>query len=226
MTDERLEKLKNWVDLMLMMASDTINDGEIKTSLVRAKDDVMALITAKQQRVPSEEVSRAIKTLQFEKARAEDWIRESKNYAYTQGASELYKNKVTDIDLAITVLRQKDESERILELSAKLNVIDLVRENLRTSNSLRHAKTDIKILQEEHAALRQMGGWIPVSERLPEEGVLVLGYIGGEYWVMQCVPDSSGNMYWRDLCDYDRHDIREVTHWMPLPEAPEGEKQK
>lgn len=60
-------------------------------------------------------------------------------------------------------------------------------------------------------------GWISVKERLPEEmdkvfavvsGVRITAVLKGGVWL------SSWN-----------HDIvnDEVTHWMPLPEAPKGE---
>lgn len=53
--------------------------------------------------------------------------------------------------------------------------------------------------------------WIPVSERLPGNGTLVLTYSTDEGMATYYY---SGAMYqpWWDTC---------VTHWMPLPEPPE-----
>lgn len=56
--------------------------------------------------------------------------------------------------------------------------------------------------------------WIPVSERLPELGLSVIG-VGGE---------SSPREMWLDLNHQwhmaDGSEVDLVTHWMPLPEPP------
>lgn len=74
--------------------------------------------------------------------------------------------------------------------------------------------------------------WIPVSERLPEKitnKVITLsqnGYVGfGHY------ENYKGKQTWYNLesdmpftdWNHDDNDSYEVTHWMPLPEAPKGE---
>ena len=70
--------------------------------------------------------------------------------------------------------------------------------------------------------------WIPVSERLPEEDgrylVLTPGYIlgGDDYNVWLIWYRPQGGFYdidpqWGDM------PMDDVTHWMPLPEAPKGE---
>ena len=71
--------------------------------------------------------------------------------------------------------------------------------------------------------------WVPVTERLPENGVPVLvNYIGsndGKYH-----PDATavwtdhGCFWWEgSLEDCDAEVAVPITHWMPLPEAPEEE---
>lgn len=106
----------------------------------------------------------------------------------------------------------------------------------------------IERLTAENAALREKQRWIPVTERMPEERVLV-----NVVWVNRApepyyekikgVPISGtacfyrGNWYWDSpvvldlLAEYGNDnfdlvdDAVEITHWMPLPEAPkEGEK--
>ena len=63
--------------------------------------------------------------------------------------------------------------------------------------------------------------WIPVTERLPEEGgkFLVCGSRGGiytaEFW------NHNGYPHWHKL--NSKNHYCEPTHWMPLPEAPKGE---
>lgn len=62
--------------------------------------------------------------------------------------------------------------------------------------------------------------WIPVSERLPEES--------GEYNVMIKGAERATSLWYSQLSNgwynFDDDDYKEpyddVTHWMPLPEAP------
>lgn len=82
----------------------------------------------------------------------------------------------------------------------------------------------IERLTAENAALREKQSWIPVTERMPELEVPVL------------VLDRRGNMIVRTLRRLvsDKEAVfrpdglaprKNITHWMPLPEAPEeGDK--
>lgn len=68
------------------------------------------------------------------------------------------------------------------------------------------------------ATERQDDKWIPVSERLPEKGNLVIGitdYCG--YVFFEIVDDDGQGIV---LHPYRRCQGK-VTHWMPLPEPPE-----
>lgn len=60
------------------------------------------------------------------------------------------------------------------------------------------------------AALREQGErrWIPVTERLPDIGIVVLVY-------------SEDDGICLDYYVGDSFDYYDVTHWMPLPEPPE-----
>lgn len=67
--------------------------------------------------------------------------------------------------------------------------------------------------------------WIPVEERLPEDrsDVLVVAYWHERWGVYMgwCAPERAA---WSvHIGIGDRSDIA-VTHWMPLPKAPEAEK--
>lgn len=61
-----------------------------------------------------------------------------------------------------------------------------------------------------------VGRWIPVTERLPERGKVVLacGSRGGIYTAFY-----KGSRYWHKL--NSRSHFCEPTHWMPLPEPPQ-----
>lgn len=60
-------------------------------------------------------------------------------------------------------------------------------------------------------------GWIPVTERLPENFISVLGYMPDAVPfppVRECY--TVGNEFYFPAL----HEVHVVTHWMPLPERP------
>lgn len=72
---------------------------------------------------------------------------------------------------------------------------------------------------DEVMMLREQPRWIPVTERLPAEGMRVLaateGVFSGEaYLSCEGVWMRSYGVVWVSLVDMP------VTHWMPLPDAP------
>ena len=89
------------------------------------------------------------------------------------------------------------------------------------------AANAIERLTAENAALREkVPQWISVEDRLPEPGVPVLvNYIGTDG-----LPSADGVVAWTDwgalwwegsLADSESEVTVPITHWMPLPEAPE-----
>lgn len=71
-------------------------------------------------------------------------------------------------------------------------------------------------------ALRQMQGWIPVSEGLPRqcEHILVFGAGMGVEVALYVVAPSVG---WSGFRVHGNGANSAVTHWMPLPDGPKGE---
>ena len=70
-------------------------------------------------------------------------------------------------------------------------------------------------LNETHA-----NKWISVKERLPEVGVMVVGFrlIMGTFSIVFLASD--GNF----MFAYEAEHASDITHWMPLPPAPKGEE--
>ena len=66
-------------------------------------------------------------------------------------------------------------------------------------------------------------GWIPVSERMPNDKDFVwcYGYVSG--WTesdgFEAYYDATRNKWWT----VDDETVRKITHWMPLPAAPQQE---
>ena len=102
-------------------------------------------------------------------------------------------------------------------------------------NLLDKAADLIERLTAENAALREKHRWIPVTERMPERnGKYIVSCddsmcsYGEGIWyssgVVVAAEYYDGEWTWNEGgTEYSLEDI--VTHWMPLPEAPEeGEK--
>ena len=68
--------------------------------------------------------------------------------------------------------------------------------------------------------------WIPVSERLPDEGVLciVFGVNGVVNNHFEYYKPTHIQGYFDSVIDGCVLELDEVTHWMPLPAAPEQQK--
>lgn len=64
----------------------------------------------------------------------------------------------------------------------------------------------------------QKDGWIACSERLPPDGVTVLGYVQGAGDPYFCT--IRANVIASMLAADDRRERGRPTHWMPLPAAP------
>lgn len=74
--------------------------------------------------------------------------------------------------------------------------------------------------EAERDALREKQRWIPVTERLPERDVQVLGWYKDNPF-SQYRPEVvawNGNGW---VFVYAHRYVTKVTHWMPLPKAPE-----
>ena len=74
--------------------------------------------------------------------------------------------------------------------------------------------------EAERDALREKQRWIPVTERLPERDVQVLGWYKDNPF-SQYRPEVvawNGNGW---VFVYAQRYVTNVTHWMPLPKAPE-----
>jgi len=79
-----------------------------------------------------------------------------------------------------------------------------------------HASDVVAWSIREIDRLREERRWVPVGERLPEVGSLVLAFINGE--IMETTFCGGGGLAWQT----DRRGFN-ATHWMPMPPGPEEE---
>ena len=68
--------------------------------------------------------------------------------------------------------------------------------------------------QAWQAKAQAVPGWISVKDKLPPANILVLG--------MSQTRSNIFNVY--NVMDLDEFEEAEVTHWMPLPDAPQEPK--
>lgn len=90
--------------------------------------------------------------------------------------------------------------------------------NVHTLADHLHPETIHKVAEYLYnAGYRKQGEWISVDERLPEDGVWVLGYSAksGRGGLCNCLKS-----YIREFGNYD-----DTTHWLPLPKFPKKKGQ-
>ena len=109
-------------------------------------------------------------------------------------------------------------SPKIEEFAEKLRELAF-RALLRTETQkmLIDAADRLEALEAEVSRLKAQQRWIPVTERLPEDGFEVLVYTdryGGRHEFAYYVPRLGA---WYQNCALL---IPNVTHWMPLPKPP------
>ena len=106
----------------------------------------------------------------------------------------------------------------------------LEKDLLAAADRLENQNAHIAALQQEIETLRgQVPRWIPVTERLPENGVpALINYIGndgGKYHPDGTAAWTDHGCFWWEgsLEDCDTEVAVPITHWMPLPEPPKEE---
>lgn len=135
----------------------------------------------------------------------------------------------------------KPESDPVIILSKcerTIGSIDRIFETLRKANPLLlkylidGIDIDFKDIQAQikdciyNNEAKPDSGWIPVSERLPDNHVDVLVFAPSEddrkIFVDHLYLSGAGTREWDwgVIIENDQHKGWSVTHWMPLPEAP------
>ena len=126
---------------------------------------------------------------------------------YWDGGDKGFVEKIADHLIANGVMFKED-------VEAEIRILKQKRANI------------FEILDAYGRGKRDAFKWIPVTERLPEkyEKVLALtqSKMSGDYntWLIWYTPQSGFHYYDSEWGDIEMDD---VTHWMPLPEQPEGE---
>jgi hypothetical protein len=74
-------------------------------------------------------------------------------------------------------------------------------------------------------------GWISVTDRLPPDGDVVLAWIGDHVAVERWMERHESPVSWSSATlpigpSWDDHEFEDITHWMPLPSAPQQASQQ
>ena len=122
-------------------------------------------------------------------------------------------DKVIDPAPIIKALAERCLEAKGLECSILGNVIDM----LRAAPAVHNAPYWATEAAYKNGYADGKPQWIPVKERLPSNGDFVLVADSRESYA-NCFGFDCGWWY----IDGYRMSLEEVTHWMPLPEPPEG----
>jgi len=83
-------------------------------------------------------------------------------------------------------------------------------------------------LQAELKAMKEKAKWINVKDRLPHSGRHVLGLLktsaGTVVWHEEVYYSNDKYGFCTSFADCVQDEDAEVTHWMPLPEAPDNQE--
>ena len=135
---------------------------------------------------------------------------------------DVKKTKVESLDIIVTMMEDKPYyGIKYKEVGSDHFCIGY--SSYRLDYVLEWKKQYFELVESEAGADQ---GWIPCSERLPEDGQTVLAYIGGRHnscnYLCACHTVEEYTDRWRNartgfaiLC--------EVIAWMPLPEPYKGE---
>lgn len=135
-------------------------------------------------------------------------------------------NMIDNLTEAISHAREKAEEQK---KKAESNIIETTKEGWirvydgKEYNACLECASEHEQLAEwleELKARREADRWIPVSERLPEDFCVVLVYCPQFDNIYRVFRESDA---WHQFCTSDVL-MQAVTHWRPLPKAPESEE--
>lgn len=226
------EELEKWAFQLNMDGDCDATDKDIETLINQMLDTMEELETAKRCLPVDKE---------FEVKGS--WIGSVQNYivhleeSLRSATAYIEKLREWNVDLA---QESFERQERIVELTAvselvcsKPDIADAIYEAFMVvcechpdgANILRNARKYTDKIRHEQPSSEPTtvpGKWIPVSERVPEEG--------GRYWCYIEEQNSLGKGHYQWNCSWngdvwsDNALTGRVTHWMPLPAAPQGDK--
>ncbi|WP_130997563.1 DUF551 domain-containing protein [Klebsiella variicola] len=142
------------------------------------------------------------------------WMR----VAYEAGNSQVIPDGWTCNDKANAALMMLDRIETVDPVDD--DRIDGIKRIVR---ELAAAPHDTPALNSVQSVVTVPGKWIPVSERMPIEFEAVIAFDGDQvYGEAMYSSDDGFTIDGYEPCD--RLNLQNVTHWMPLPAAPQEVK--
>lgn len=122
-----------------------------------------------------------------------------------------------------------DKANAALMMLDRIETVDPVDDDRidgikRIVRELAAAPHDTPALNSVQSVVTVPGKWIPVSERMPVEFEAVIAFDGDKvYGEAMYSSDDGFTIDGYDPCE--RLNLQNVTHWMPLPESPQEDKQ-
>ncbi|HDZ9518084.1 TPA: DUF551 domain-containing protein [Klebsiella pneumoniae] len=142
------------------------------------------------------------------------WMR----VAYEAGNSQVIPDGWTCNDKANAALMMLDRIETVDHVDD-----DRIDDIKRIVRELADAPHDTPALNSIQSVVTVPGKWIPVSERMPIEFEAVIAFDGDQvYGEAMYSSDDGFTIDGYEPCD--RLNLQNVTHWMPLPAAPQEVK--
>jgi hypothetical protein len=135
----------------------------------------------------------------------------------------------------------REEAIHIIEKDIQIDVRSCTNEEVHAFitalnmaiSALREQEDPKAVLVQQYIKVPEKPKWISVEERLPEDKCECLVYVKPHSakayvkvsWFYPCYdgsdPDMKGRKLWTGYdSDWGMYELRNVTHWMPLPEAP------
>lgn len=117
------------------------------------------------------------------------------------------------------VIELKSESEALNRIALQLEVLNRMKSDF---NYYEHClKIAKKSIEEQQPEIKKDNGWISVKDRLPgRSGYYLCCHLQEVMAVIYYnAKNKLFNVFDRSTLNY----LIEITHWMPLPELPEGE---
>lgn len=148
---------------------------------------------------------------------------------YTEGREEWVNVEGEIIDNLAMLIRLVQEGDQVIGFTPPDTCCAAMLKQQSTIQTSDSAVSCGEIKQPASKSLQVPEGWVPCSERMPEREYVLAADFSGSYY-LPSLPNTQVGIYadwfedgkpsWDDGDGNDLN-LKQVTHWMPLPAAPQ-----